>query len=232
MNMKILTIAITCFSCLLLISGFAVADKTDLPAISECVEEEKELPKAEQEVGSKANHTDTNGETPATISSGQHESGDIKSLDPIQLDFRLVGTIIAGEENSYAVIMDETSGKQGMYKSGESINEVTVLKIVKDSIIVEKDGQTQVLSITGGNSSKTMIDDVKPSIGASEGLPHFEPVFSETGPPVTDENEAVKELPHFEPVTNSTGPPVDPEVEYKDLPEFEPIESDSGPPGK
>ncbi len=56
-------------------------------------------------------YTDAQGKSPAAISSKQHELSVIGSLPPIQLDFRLVGTIIAGEENSYAVIMDETTGK-------------------------------------------------------------------------------------------------------------------------
>ena len=180
-------------------------------------------------------YTNAQGKSPATISSKQHELKEIKSLSPIQLDFRLVGTIIAGEENSYAVIMDETTGKQGMYKSGESINESTVIKINKDNIIFEKDGRVHVLRITGGSHteatfSEMLSGDVPPSIGVSEELPYFEPVFSETGPPV-DENVTVEGLPPFEPVTNSTGPPVDPEASYEDLPEFIPFESDSGPPG-
>ena len=49
-------------------------------------------------------YTDAQGEYPATLSSLPHELKDIKSLPPLQRDFRLVGTIIAGEENSYAVI--------------------------------------------------------------------------------------------------------------------------------
>jgi hypothetical protein len=174
-------------------------------------------------------YTDAQEKSPATITSQQHELKDIKTLPPIQLGFRLVGTIIAGEENSYAVIMDETTGTQGMYKSGESINEVTVLKIDKESIIVEKDGRAQVLRITGGSSSEMLSGDVPPSIGVSEELPYFEPVFSETGPPV-DENVLVEELPHFEPVFSETGPPVDDEGSYEDLPEFEPSISYIGRP--
>jgi hypothetical protein len=202
-------------------------------------------------------YTDAQEKSPATITSQHHKLKDIKTLHSLQLDFRLVGTIIAGEENSYAVIMDETTGKQGMYKSGESINEATVLKIDKESIIVEKDGRAQVLRITGGSSScsssEMLSGDGPPSIGVSKQLPYFEPVFSKTGPPVdenalveelpyfepvfsetgppVDENVPVEELPPFEPVTNSTGPPVDPEGLYEDLPEFIPFESDSGPPG-
>ena len=84
-------------------------------------------------------------------------------------------------------LMDETTGKQGMYKLGESINEATVLKIDKESIIVEKDGRAQVLRITGGSyteaaPSEMLSGNVPPSIGVSEELPYFEPVFSETGP--------------------------------------------------
>ena len=156
-------------------------------------------------------YTDAQGKSPAIISSKQHELRGIKILHSLQLDFRLVGTIIAGDENSYAVIMDEATGKQGMYKLGASINEATVLKIDKESIIVEKDGRTQVLRITGGSyteaaPSEMMSGEVPPSIGVSEELPYFEPVFSETGPPV-DKNMHVEELPHFDPITNITGPP-------------------------
>jgi hypothetical protein len=171
-------------------------------------------------------YTDAQGKSPVTISSKQNELRDIKTLPPLQLDFRLVGTIIAGEENSYAVIEDETTGKQGMYKLGASINEATVLKIDKESIIVEKDGRTQALKITGG--SYRVYGPF--TLGVSEELPYFEPVFSETGPPV-DENMHVEELPHFDPITNSTGPPVDDKGSNEDLPEFEPFESDGGSSG-
>jgi hypothetical protein len=176
-------------------------------------------------------YTDAQGNSPATISSKQHEQRDIKTLPPLQLDFKLVGTIIAGDENSYAIIEDEATGKQGMYKLGASINEATVLKIDKESIIVENNGRVQVLKITGGSSSEMLSGDVPPSIGVPEELPSFEPVFNETGPPV-DENVHVEELPRFDPITNNTGPPVDDEVAHKDLPESKPFESDSGPSGK
>ncbi len=180
-------------------------------------------------------YTDAQGEPPATISSKQHELEDIKSLHPIQLDFRLVGTIIAGDKNSYAVIMDETTGKQGMYKIGESINEATVLKIGKESIIIEKDGKTRIMTITGGNytaaaPSEMLSADSPASTSIPKELPYFEPVFSETGPPV-DENIHVEELPHFDPITNNTGPQVDDEGTHENLPEFEPFESDIGPSG-
>ncbi len=159
----------------------------------------------------------------------------IKALTPFQLDLRLAGTVLVGKEYAYALIVEETTGRQNIYSVGESIRGANVLKIDKESIVVEKDGRTHVLRITGGtytgaDSSKILTKEGPPTIGVSEELPFFEPVFSETGPPV-DENIHVKELPPFEPVTNSTGPPVDPEGLYEDLPEFIPFENDSGPPG-
>ncbi len=172
--------------------------------------------------------------SPATISSKRHELKDIKTLPPFQLDFRLVGTIIAGNEISYAVIEDETTGKHGMYKLGQSINEATVLKIDKESIIVEKDGKAQVLKIIEGSyaeaaPSEILSGDRPPSIGVSEELPYFEPVLSETGPPV-DENVLVKELPRFERITNNTGPPVDENMHVEEFPHFEPITYNTGLP--
>ena len=64
-----------------------------------------------------------------------------------------------------------------MYKLGASINEATVLKIDKESIIVEKDGRSQVLRITEGSSEATLSEILSgnepPSIGVSEKLSHF-----------------------------------------------------------
>ena len=68
-----------------------------------------------------------------------------------------------------------------------------------------------------------------PTVGVQEELPYFEPVFSETGPPV-DENVSAEELPHFEPITNNTGPSVDDEDFHEDFPGFIPFASDSEPP--
>jgi type II secretory pathway component PulC len=173
---------------------------------------------------------DSNG-----IKETRNEPKFIKTLAPFQLDLRLAGTVLAGKEYTYALIVEEMTGRQNLYSVGESIRGAKVLKIGKESIVVEKDGRTYVLRITGGSyteadSSEILTKEGPITIGVSEELPYFEPVFSETGPPV-DENIHVKELPPFEPITNSTDPPVDPEGLYEDLQEFIPFENDSGPPG-
>jgi hypothetical protein len=165
----------------------------------------------------------------------QKELKDIKPppLPPLQLDLRLAGTVIS-KEHSYALTVDETTGKQGLYRLGEKVKGVTLLKIERERVVIEKDGRTQVLRLTRGSSVEEAPSAIEtgvgpPSMGASEGLPPFEPVFSETGPPV-DKSIPVKELSHFEPVVSETGPPVDESIPTKALPPFEPVFSETGPP--
>ena len=54
----------------------------------------------------------------------------------------------------------------------------------------------RLLRITGGSYAKTVPSEIltrdrPPAIGVSKELPYFEPVYSETGPPV-DENVSVE----------------------------------------
>ncbi len=153
----------------------------------------------------------------------------------LEFDLRLAGTVLVGKEYTYALIAEETTGRQNLYSVGESIKGAEILKIDKDSVVIEKEGKIWVLKVTGVTNSENSLSETHTEngplfTGVSEELPFFEPVFSETGPPV-DENIHVEELPPFEPITNSTGPPVDPEGLYEGLQEFIPFENDSGPPG-
>ncbi len=152
------------------------------------------------------------------IEGTKDELKDVKTLPRLQFDLRLAGTVLVGKEYAYALIVEETTGRQNLYSVGESIKGAKLLKIDKESVVFEKEGRTQVLRLTWGSSIEEAPSAIEtgvgpPSMGASGGLPPFEPVFSETGPPV-DESIPVKELPHFEPVVSETGPPVDPEGLY------------------
>ncbi len=173
---------------------------------------------------------DSNG-----IEEPRNEPKFIKTLAPLQTHLRLAGTVLVGKEYTYALIAEETTGRQNLYSVGESIKGAEILKIDKDSVVIEKEGKIWVLKVTGVTNSENSLSETHTEngplfTGVSEELPFFEPVFSETGPPV-DENIHVEELPPFEPITNSTGPPVDPEGLYEGLQEFIPFENDSGPPG-
>jgi hypothetical protein len=154
---------------------------------------------------------------------------------PLSLTLRLAGTVVGKGKESRAVIVDEETGTSHTYGVGDSIKESKVLEIYNDSIVLEKDGMTQRLSFSGDSSENTSLHAATggsepPVTGEQvEELEPFEPVVSETGPPV-DEGIPVDDLPPFEPITRDTGPPVDPTVEQRDFLPFEPIVSEGGPP--
>ncbi len=170
---------------------------------------------------------DSNG-----IEGTKDELKDIKTLIPLQIDLRLAGIVLVGKEYHYALIVEETTGRQKLYSVGESIKGAKLLKIDKEDVVVEKDGRTYVLRITGGSYTEVTPSEVlsgngPPTIGISEMLPPFEPIFSKTGPPI-DKNVPVEELPPFEPVVTENGPPSIGVSE--ELPPFEPIVIGPNPP--
>ncbi len=124
--------------------------------------------------------------------------------------------------------MDESNGKQGISKIGESINGATVIKIGKKSIVVKKDGRSQVLRIIGGNSSDLRGVEVSLPTSVTGEFLDFKPVLSNTGPPV-DENVPFEGISQFEPVLSETGPSVDKSVSVSELPHFELISNSTGP---
>lgn len=154
-------------------------------------------------------------------------------IDP-PLNVRLAGILIDIGVSAWATIIDLNTGKQDLYKVGDSIMGATIHKIDPESVVLKKGGAFQVLRVTSGggtvrNPPVASAEVNRPAFtGESGELPYFEPVENLEGPPV-DESIQVEELPYFEPITNSTGPPVDPQGHYEDLPEFVPYESENGP---
>lgn len=158
------------------------------------------------------------------------------STEPFGLSLKLMGTVLREHEDSSAVILNEASGEEGLYEVGDTIDSATLLKIEKESVVLEKDGVTRVLRITWSVGGETQAGDMDsedgpPFTGVAEEFEKFEPVVVEEGPPV-DPNAPVTELPHFEPIVVEGGPPVDPNMPVKELPPFEPFTSPTGPPVK
>ncbi len=142
---------------------------------------------------------------------GRFEAPRVSTV-PFGLSLKLVGTVLREDEKSSAVILNEISGEERLYRVGDTIESVTLLEISKESVVLEKDGVTQVLRITSSVGGEAQAGDVDsengpPFTGVAEEFEKFEPVVVEGGPPV-DPNMPVKELPPFEPITSPTGPPV------------------------
>jgi type II secretory pathway component PulC len=197
--------------------------------------------KIKEIASNEAAHTRITPSTHLVISDSQKEESPnrVKGIErqafSSELNFKLVGTIIESGKGSYAIIVDETTGESGNYRVGDTISGFKVLKLDRDSVVLEREGRAQVLVFKGSNNAQTFHDmaaDVDNEVlikGSEQTFIQFEPVVVEEGPPI-DENIPVKDLPYFEPITNDTGPPSNPEQVYRDLPEFIPIESESGPP--
>ena len=167
------------------------------------------------------------------IKGTKDELKNVKTLPRLQLDLRLAGTILKGKKTSSALIVEDITGRQNLYRVGDSINGAKLIKIDKKSVVFEKEGKYQVLKLIGSkftapSPSEIQNENEQLFPGGSTKITPFEPVISKTGPPV-DDNVHVEEFPLFEPIVNSTGPPVDFEESYENLPEFVPFESDSGP---
>ncbi len=243
------------FMAFLLIRGVLKADTRGEDLTISSIQEVSEKGKAGSDqsilsIGPPQDHTGVEENHPTGNSNGIEETKtELKDIEPLlppalQLDLRLAGTILT-DNNSYAIIIDETTGKQGLYRLGGSIKGAIVLKIDRERVELEKDERIQVLKLTRRSSInasplapmipsiKSIVNETGPVDGDFGGipvkdLPPFELIVSETGPPV-DESIPVKDLPYFEPFANDTGPPVDPGKVYEDLPEFTPFKSERGP---
>ena len=136
---------------------------------------------------------------------------DVTTRPRFQLGLRLVGTVLAGKETSYALIEEETSNDQNLYSVGDFIKGAKLLKIDKESVVFAKEGRAHILKVARGSYTEPP---------PSEILDGDEPLFKGKS----------AEFPFFEPVISKTGPTAETEDLYQELPDFIPFESDSGPP--
>jgi general secretion pathway protein C len=76
---------------------------------------------------------------------------DPESMEKTDLDLKLWGTVNGGAGRSFAVIEDPTqrSGRkrQHLYQTGDKIQNATLVKILRNKIILDVDGRNEVLAI-------------------------------------------------------------------------------------
>lgn len=70
-------------------------------------------------------------------------------MEPLTLE--LLGTIRGGSKNARAVIMDLETKKQGIYRLGDSIRQAKIVDILIGEVILERNGQKEVLRLSMGN---------------------------------------------------------------------------------
>ena len=77
--------------------------------------------------------------------------------------YRLVGTVTGPGIHSYAIVQEGADRKQRIYRFNESIDGGKIVKILRDRILIKREGKEEVLSISGG--------EVKPSPVTSTSAP-------------------------------------------------------------
>jgi hypothetical protein len=187
------------------------------------------------------------GPAPSVSSMDSHDATEKTHKDikppPLQIDFRLAGIALHGGEPVLAVIEDETTGRQGVYGLGDTLKGNTVIKIIKGSVELEKDGRMQVLRLTKGSSIETDSTEENQteeplSTSVSADFQLLKPIVRKPGPPPEPslvESEAIEELPpggdaviELTDIEAREGPPSF--GLSTDLPPFEPLVSETGPP--
>lgn len=76
---------------------------------------------------------------------------DDESLEPTELDLKLWGTVTGNTQNPFAVI-EETKGPRGrtpqmLYSEGDQVQGATIVQILDEKIILELEGENEVLEI-------------------------------------------------------------------------------------
>jgi type II secretion system protein C len=63
------------------------------------------------------------------------------------LDLRLVGTVVGGSKNSWAVIEDLDMQEGGIYRIGDTIKGATIEEILRDKVILQKGNKKEILPL-------------------------------------------------------------------------------------
>lgn len=180
------------------------------------------------------------------------------SGSPISLDLSIIGTVLLGDGNDMATILDKKSGNSALYRLGETVDGAMIINIDSDSVEFEKDGRliTVWLKHDGGPGTGTQYSAAgtqpvpahdavlstasNDNSGAglfedgsiAENHPPLEPVFIARGPGANSD-EPQMDLPYFEPIVSKTGPEATDneasERPQKELPPFEPVTNYTGP---
>lgn len=79
----------------------------------------------------------------------------LDTLEETQLKLKLWGTISGDNENSYAIIEDETKRQQNVYKVNDTIQNATVMLIRPDQVVLSVSGKNESLELEKRTATST-----------------------------------------------------------------------------
>jgi len=82
------------------------------------------------------------------------EQAQIDALAATSLNLQLLGTVAVAGANGrvepWAVILDKASGRQDVYRQGDTVAQATVRKILRAKVVLGVQGRDEVLAMEGG----------------------------------------------------------------------------------
>lgn len=80
---------------------------------------------------------------------------DIEKLEATSLKLVLIGTVTGPRRNSFAVIEETAKKKQGLFKTGDTVLDATIRKILRGKVVLRVDDKDEILEMKqGGTESK------------------------------------------------------------------------------
>jgi len=72
---------------------------------------------------------------------------DVDSLKQTELNLKLWGTVTGLKDQTYAVIEESKTRKQNLYREGDTIQNATVKRVLREKVVLNVDGKDEVLEI-------------------------------------------------------------------------------------
>jgi len=84
---------------------------------------------------------------------------EIQDLEPTSMKVTLIGTVSGDDQIATAIIEEKAKRKQALYKEGDSLQNATIVKILRGKVVLRVQDKNQILTMeetsTKGSSSKT-----------------------------------------------------------------------------
>lgn len=79
---------------------------------------------------------------------------EIEDLELTSLKIALLGTVTGSEQNAFAVIEETDKRKQGLYKIGDSVQNATVKKILREKVVLRVGTKDEILTMEESAASR------------------------------------------------------------------------------
>jgi general secretion pathway protein C len=79
---------------------------------------------------------------------------ELEELEPTSLKIALLGTVVGGPQEGFAVIEEKAKRKQGLYRVGDSVQGATVKRILRGKVVLSVDEKDEILMMAEEPASR------------------------------------------------------------------------------